>query len=74
MYEEFDSVLLKDGRYASLVNLDGPGQFSATVGDGPKDWEIITVMEEDILRKMTKEELEEQSRRTYEQYRECGIM
>lgn len=74
MYEEFDSVLLKDGRFASLVNLDGPGQFSATVGDGPKDWKIITVAEEDILRKMTDKELDEAAQRTYQQYRECGIL
>lgn len=74
MYEEFDVVLLKDGRFASLDNLDGPGQYTATVGDGPKDWEIITVTDDDIARRLTQPEIREWCLKTDQQYKECGIL
>ena len=31
MYEEFDTVVLKDGRIASLDSKDGPGVYTGTV-------------------------------------------
>ena len=57
MYEEFDAVLLKDGRFASLDDKDGPGSYTGTVGDGPRDWKIVYLTDADIERKLTDEEL-----------------
>lgn len=74
MYEEFDAVLLKDGRYASLDNVDGPGVYTGTVGDGPRDWKIVYLTDADIERKLTKEEMDEWSKRSDEQLKELGYI
>lgn len=58
MYEEFDAVLLKDGRFASIVDKDGPGFYTGTVGDSPKDWAVVYLTDADIDRKLTREERE----------------
>ena len=59
MYEEFECVLLKDGRY---------------VGDGPRDWKVITVRDKDIERRLSEEERKKWFQKGYKQLRECGIM
>ena len=70
MYQEFDAVLLKDGRFATLDDKDGPGSYTGTVGDGPKNWEIVYLTDEDIVRKLTKEEKQEWSKRSQKQLKE----
>lgn len=46
---EFDTVLLKDGREAAIVDCPDPeGPFLADVGDGPADWDTISITIDDI--------------------------
>ena len=46
--EEFDTVLLKDGRRACIVEVLGDQYFLADVGSSPKDWATITVELDEI--------------------------
>lgn len=46
--KEFDTVLLKDGREASIVEAFENKAFIADVGGSPKDWETIDITIEDI--------------------------
>jgi len=41
--KEFDTVLLKDGRRASIVEVLSDTTFIADVGSSPKDWETIDI-------------------------------
>lgn len=74
MYEEFDAVLLKDGRFASLDDKDGPSSYTGTVGDGPRDWKIVYLTDADIDRKLTDAEIDEWARRSHEQLKELGYL
>ncbi len=46
--KEFDTVLLKDGRKAAIVEAYENKSFIADVGDSPKDWETISITIDDI--------------------------
>ena len=74
MYQEFDTVLLKDGRFASLDDKTGPGAYTGTVGDGPKDWKIVYLTDDDIERKLTEKEREAWNERSKRQLREAGYV
>lgn len=74
MYEEFDAVLLKDGRFASLDDKAGPGSYTGTVGDGPKDWKVVYLTDDDIERRLTESERKEWSRRSMRQLKELGYV
>lgn len=41
--DEFDTVLLKDGRKASIVEVLSDTVFIADIGSSSKDWETIDV-------------------------------
>lgn len=57
-YQEFDTVLLKDGRIAAIVEAFEPGEYIADVGHSPKDWAIVwSLTDADILRLATPEEI-----------------
>ncbi len=73
MYEEFDTVVLKDGRIASLDDKAGPGSYTGTVGNGPKTWEIVYLTDKDIARRATPEEIEKSSKESERELRECGL-
>ncbi|MGN1074099.1 MAG: hypothetical protein ACI4QB_03820 [Eubacteriales bacterium] len=45
---EYDDVLLKDGREASIVYIMGGPYFIADVGSSPADWETILITLDDI--------------------------
>ena len=48
--QQFDTVLLKDGRRASVVEVYGDQEvFDVDVGASPKDWDTITVQRNDIV-------------------------
>lgn len=46
--EQYDTVLLKDGREAAIVEKFSETDFMADVGDSPDDWETIDITIEDI--------------------------
>ena len=41
--EEFDTVILKNGQSAAVVEKLSEDTFIADIGDSPKDWETITI-------------------------------
>ncbi len=46
--KEFDTVLLKDGRVASIMEAFDNKVFIADVGSSPKDWDTIDITIDDI--------------------------
>lgn len=46
--EQYDTVLLKDGRRAVIVEVLSPDTFIADVGSSEKDWETIDIKKKDI--------------------------
>lgn len=48
--KEFDSILLKDGRKAYIVEVLSDTNFLADVGSSPEDWETIEITIDDIER------------------------
>ncbi len=46
--KQYDIVLLKDGREASIVEAFDNKVFIADVGSSPKDWDIIDITIDDI--------------------------
>ena len=45
---EFDVVLLKEGREAAIVEVLDSTHFLADVGDGPDDWDTISITIDDV--------------------------
>lgn len=45
---QYDSVMLKDGRRAAVVEKWDDNHFLVDVGSSPKDWETIDVTIDDI--------------------------
>lgn len=48
--EQYDAVLLKDGREATIVEKFSETAFLADVGSSPEDWETIDITLEDVER------------------------
>lgn len=48
--KQYDTVLLKDGREAAVVEAFDNRSFIVDVGDSQKDWETIDVTIDDIER------------------------
>lgn len=48
--KEYDTVLLKDGRKAVIVEVLSPDTFIADVGSSEKDWETIDIKKNDIAK------------------------
>lgn len=46
--EQYDTVLLKDGREAAIVEKFSETDFMADVGSSPADWETIDITIDDI--------------------------
>ncbi len=46
--KQYDSVILKDGRRAAIVEAFDNKVFIADVGSSPKDWETIDITIDDI--------------------------
>lgn len=51
--KEFDTVLLKDGRKASVVEVLDDKTFIADVGSSPIDWDTIDITIDDIEKVIT---------------------
>ena len=46
--EEFDNVLLKDGKTAAIVDKLSEDTFIADIGDSPENWDTITITIDEI--------------------------
>lgn len=46
--EEFDTVLLKDGQTAAIVDKLSEDTFIADIGDSPEDWGTVTITIDEI--------------------------
>lgn len=46
--KQYDTVLLKDGREAAIVEAFDNKVFIADVGDSPADWDTIDITIDDI--------------------------
>ncbi len=55
IYKEFESVRLKGGKIATIVEVLGNGRYIADVGCSPKNWDSIDIDESDIERTAKKE-------------------
>ena len=51
-YQQYESVLLKDGRIATIVEVYEPGAYDADIGDSPEDWATVYgITDDEIERK-----------------------
>ena len=74
-YRQYESVLLKDGRIATIMEVYEPDCYDADVGHSPGDWETVYgITDHDIERKAIKEELNRKKRESMRQLREQGIL
>ena len=48
--EEFDTVLLKDGQTAAIVDKLSEDTFIAAIGDSPEDWDTVTITIDEIAK------------------------
>ncbi len=46
--KQYDTVLLKDGRQAAIVEVFDGKAFMADVGNSPNEWETIDITIDDI--------------------------
>ena len=46
--EEFDTVLLKNGQTAAIVDKLSEDTFIADIGDSPENWDTITITIDEI--------------------------
>lgn len=46
--KQYDTVVLKDGREAAIVEVLSGTQFIADIGDDPTTWETIDITIDDI--------------------------
>ena len=73
-YQQYETVILKDGRIAALVEVFEPDTYIADVGSSPKDWDTIDITEKDIERLGTKEEKQAKYEMSIKQLKEQGIL
>jgi len=74
-YQEFDTVLLRDGRIASIVEVIGPDAYIADVGHSPRDWAIVWDLTDDgIERLATPEEIAKDAAISERELKEQGYL
>lgn len=49
-FREYDYILLKDGRTASVVAIADDNLLSVDVGDSPNDWDNIFISTDEVER------------------------
>lgn len=72
-YQEFDTVILKDGRQGAIVEVYGPNAYEVDVGHSPKDWDSVFVTDSDIERLATPEESARNAAESERQLKEQGL-
>lgn len=74
-YQAYESVLLKDGRIATIIEVYEPDAYDADIGHSPKDWAMVYgITDDDIERKATEEEIDREHQESMRQLREQGIL
>lgn len=74
-YQQFESVLLKDGRIATIAEVYEPGTYDVDIGSSPEDWATVYgITDDDISRKATEQEMERKYRESMRHLREQGIL
>ena len=73
-YQQYETVILKDGRIAALVEVFDPDTYIADVGHSPKDWDDITIRDIDIARLATEDEIEKDHQMSVQQLKEQGLL
>ena len=73
-YQQYETVILKDGRIAALVEVFEPDTYIADVGSSPKDWDTIDITEKDIERLATEEEKQAKYEMSIKQLKEQGLL
>lgn len=73
-YQQFAEILLKDGRIGAITDVFEPDTYFVDVGSSPKDWDNITVKEEDIARCATKEECQRKYEQSMRELKEQGFL
>ena len=74
-YQQYESVLLKDGRIATIAEVYEPGAYAADIGDSPEDWATVYgITDDEIERKATEQEMDRKYRESMRQLREQGIL
>ncbi|WAW15446.1 hypothetical protein [Peptostreptococcus equinus] len=46
--KQYDTVLLKDGREAAIIEVFSKTEFLADIGDDPSTWETVDITLDDI--------------------------
>ena len=69
-YQQYESVLLKEGRIATIVEVYEPGAYDADIGDSPEDWATVYGITDDE----TEQEMDRKYRESMRQLREQGIL
>ena len=54
LIKEYDTILLKDGRKAAVVEILDDTHFLVDVGDSPTDWDTIDATIDDIVKVIKK--------------------
>lgn len=54
-YHLYESVLLKDGRIATIVEIYEPNVYDADVGDSPENWETVYGITDDDIERAVEE-------------------
>lgn len=74
-YQAYESILLKDGRIATIIEVYEPDAYDADIGHSPKDWATVYgITDDDIERKATEEEIDREHQESMRQLREQGIL
>lgn len=50
LIKEYDTILLKDGRKAAVVEILDDTHFLVDVGDSPTDWDTMDATIDDIVK------------------------
>ena len=74
-YQQYTSVLLKDGRIATIIEVYEPDSYDVDVGHSPEDWATVYgITDDDIERMATKEEKDWEYQESMRQLKNQGIV
>lgn len=72
-YGQFDTVLLKDGQIGTITDVFEPDTYFVDIGTSPKDWDNITVTNDEINRLATQREIRAKYEISKRELKEQGL-